>query len=1036
MGLRFGTSGIRGLVTDLTDREGYLYTLAFLQHTTSKTPVERVCVAGDLRSSTPRILKSVVFAATSKSLMVDNCGFIPTPALVLHSIHNRAPGIMVTGSHIPDDRNGMKFNLPWGEILKDDELAITRIYDKLQEWDRGQQARDTYPFNQIGMLKPDVIVKTGEVNQLALENYIARYINYFTAGTLAGLKIVNYQHSAAARDTTSHILKHLGADVIEVGRSDTFIPVDTESVENADQLKQWVLEYNADALISTDGDSDRPLLLDESGDIVRGDTLGILVAKYLTADSVSVPVSCNTALELSGYFTQIQRTRIGSPYVVEAMNTAKESGSKKVVGYEANGGFLTANDFVNESSGKILKALPTRDALLPILSVLTLAKRTRTPISGLMAELPSRFTTSGLLRRFPNNKGRRIVEQFKLGHPNFAAEFLSPHFGAVKSIDFTDGVRTVFANGDIVHLRPSGNAPEMRCYTEAKTPQRALEINEKALRLVRQTDLSEYPTNWDISPVKPYLTEDVCLANIELMNHAAPNGVGMDVIIVSTTSSYQETFWQRRLEGTRGQITNANALILTVHEDWPGGAGNGLGTLYALSKANERARKQYNIDILEKLRDGASIGLYHTAGKGTRLAPLPASEVNNKPGVKLPGLVTMDGDVRPITLLESVIKQTSIYAASRRGRISVFWGDQVFIPSVQAKYEPRHHIDILCQLGKMPDGDEWERKGLEKYGLIAVGADGNASQVEKIGYDTAVRLIQSRAISVEQGIGVSIGSFSVSSEMTVMLLKEFSDELTLKHGKYDTDPHFWMPLTLDEDVYLGAMSQKGIKVETARSHYARMSRFKERFRQRYTDARLFGAVDIGEDSFWWDYGNITAYMENTRKVVASGNEAEAMRQFFIISHPIYRSKLNRGVAVEKSYIVNSRINRGRIKNSVILGVTADYIDVEDCVLIAVSAPKIVANKSLLYNFIDTQELVYNSKTVRADCLISDSTWYTMLTSLDRDGSGDWKVRLPGNKISYEELYTLNQDVDIISVEALNSTKHRLFAQETFDAADR
>lgn len=71
------------------------------------------------------------------------------------------------------------------------------------------------------------------------------------------------------------------------------------------------------------------------------------------------------------------------------------------------------------------------------------------------------------------------------------------------------------------------------------------------------------------------------------------------------------------------------------------------------------------------------MGLYHTAGKGTRLAPMPGSENNNKPGVKLAVTVDIDGKPSPLTILESVIKQTGVYGKSRKGRLSVFWGDQV-----------------------------------------------------------------------------------------------------------------------------------------------------------------------------------------------------------------------------------------------------------------------------------------------------------------------------------------------------------------------
>ena len=76
-------------------------------------------------------------------------------------------------------------------------------------------------------------------------------------------------------------------------------------------------------------------------------------------------------------------------------------------------------------------------------------------------------------------------------------------------------------------------------------------------------------------------------------------------------------------------------MVLAVSEDWSaGGAGNGLGTLYAYQKACKLAQKLHEVDIADLLNQGKiSAALYHTAGKGTRLAPLPASENNNKPGV-------------------------------------------------------------------------------------------------------------------------------------------------------------------------------------------------------------------------------------------------------------------------------------------------------------------------------------------------------------------------------------------------------------------
>ncbi len=131
-----------------------------------------------------------------------------------------------------------------------------------------------------------------------------------------------------------------------------------------------------------------------------------------------------------------------------------------------------------------------------------------------------------------------------------------------------------------------------------------------------------------------------------------------------------------------------------------------LGTLYAYKNAVALGIEKFSIDIDAQLQQNKlSVGLYHTAGKGTRLAPLPGAENNNKPGVKLPATLLLTNNQetsrQPITILEAVIKQTGCYAKSRVGRLSVFWGDQVFIPSAPVEYTVTHHIDILCSLGMM-----------------------------------------------------------------------------------------------------------------------------------------------------------------------------------------------------------------------------------------------------------------------------------------------------------------------------------------------
>ncbi len=111
-----------------------------------------------------------------------------------------------------------------------------------------------------------------------------------------------------------------------------------------------------------------------------------------------------------------------------------------------------------------------------------------------------------------------------------------------------------------------------------------------------------------------------------------------DVTIVCTTDDHQADYWMTRLaEGIckSNDLSTPFPMVLAVSEDWSkGGAGNGLGTLYAYEKACRVAKEKFDVDLNALLHEQkVSAALYHTAGKGTRLAPLPASENNNKPGV-------------------------------------------------------------------------------------------------------------------------------------------------------------------------------------------------------------------------------------------------------------------------------------------------------------------------------------------------------------------------------------------------------------------
>lgn len=196
---------------------------------------------------------------------------------------------------------------------------------------------------------------------------------------------------------------------------------------------------------------------------------------------VATPVSCNTAMELSKAFHHVTRTRIGSPYVIEAMEVALARGQQSVVGFEANGGFLLGDCIALD--GRVLEALPTRDAILPMLALLHSSVMQGKPLSQLVNGLPQRFTASDRLQNFAPDKSKILISQLIVS--DLAVQELLGNFcGELLERNTIDGLRMTFSSGEIVHLRPSGNAPELRCYAEADTEEKAIKLVRNMLQII------------------------------------------------------------------------------------------------------------------------------------------------------------------------------------------------------------------------------------------------------------------------------------------------------------------------------------------------------------------------------------------------------------------------------------------------------------------------------------------------------------------------------------------------------------------------
>jgi phosphomannomutase len=469
--MKFGSSGVRGLASELVGRPSGLYTEGFARRLRSTGFRQgEVFVGRDLRDSSQTIAEDCMAALAASGFQPVDCGPIPTPALAYYARLQAGAALMVTGSHIPADRNGIKFYGPKGEIDKADEAAITFSVAELS---------DRYPW-------PPAPADWQTAHEQALAAFRDRVGGILAPGALSGMRLGVYQHSTVAAELLVEVLRSFGADVTPVGKSEIFVPVDTEAVgqETIAKMKGWVREFKFDAVLSADADADRPLVIDENGELFRGDLIGLATALFLKADIVVTPVTSNSGIS-DAFGFKVVRTKVGSPFVIAGMEAARQAGGT-VVGFEANGGVLLGSDCL--VNGGILSALPTRDSFLPILAVLGTAASTGKSLSSLRETWNLPVCASERIENFPVEASRGLMG--RLADRDALRQFLAP-FGTIADVDETDGLRARMTSGEIIHLRPSGNAPEFRCYAEAARQDRAAEIVALALERARDTTLAD-----------------------------------------------------------------------------------------------------------------------------------------------------------------------------------------------------------------------------------------------------------------------------------------------------------------------------------------------------------------------------------------------------------------------------------------------------------------------------------------------------------------------------------------------------------------
>jgi phosphoglucosamine mutase len=361
----FGTDGIRGqanqypMTAEVALRVGMAAGKLFLSGGDRR---HMVVIGKDTRLSGYMIEPALVAGFASVGMDVRLFGPLPTPAVAMMTRSMRADlGVMISASHNNFADNGIKLFGPDGYKLSDDmESRIETLMDEgLQE----------------GLAGPKDLGRVVRMDEAQ-----ARYVEIVKATlpralSLAGLRVVVDCANGAAYKVAPTALYELGAEVIPVGVAPSGYNINAECGSTyPSTMAKAVREYRADIGIALDGDADRLVICDETGQVIDGDQIMALIAATwqaqgrLAGGGVVATVMSNLGLErrLTALGLKLERTAVGDRYVMQKM---REGGFN--LGGEASG-HLILSDYST-----------TGDGLIAALQVLAELVRTRKKMSEL-----------------------------------------------------------------------------------------------------------------------------------------------------------------------------------------------------------------------------------------------------------------------------------------------------------------------------------------------------------------------------------------------------------------------------------------------------------------------------------------------------------------------------------------------------------------------------------------------------------------------------------------------------------------------------
>ncbi|SFL79944.1 phosphoglucosamine mutase [Salibacterium qingdaonense] len=438
----FGTDGVRGIAnTELTPELAFRLGRSGGHYLTKEGEHPKALIGRDTRVSGEMLEGALVAGLLSVGVEVMRLGVISTPGVAyLTKAVSAHTGIMISASHNPVEDNGIKFFGPDGFKLT--EAQEQDIEDLLE-------ADDELPRPTAEDL--GVVNDYFEGGQKYLQ-FLKQTVNEDFSGIHVALDCAN----GSASSLGPHLFADLDAEISTIGNNPNGLNINVDvGSTNPETLVSFVKEKGADVGLAFDGDADRLIAVDEKGQIVDGDKIMYICAKYLKQElmladnTVVTTVMSNLGLykALENLGIQTKKTAVGDRYVMEAMREG---------GYSLGG----------EQSGHIifLDHVTTGDGMLTALQLVDIMKASGKPLSELAGEM----------EKFPQTLVNVAVVNKENIHTN-------PHVSeAIERVE-----NEMNGNGRIL-VRPSGTESLVRVMAEAETKELCDKYVQQVADVVKQ----------------------------------------------------------------------------------------------------------------------------------------------------------------------------------------------------------------------------------------------------------------------------------------------------------------------------------------------------------------------------------------------------------------------------------------------------------------------------------------------------------------------------------------------------------------------